>query len=125
MEVLTKQESLESIIFTCILAGITSLVVNLILNADICLEIVGEFIGFIKRKKESVHFWIWQKTHKELSQEILSKEPTYELPGKTADEWTALLESWARAAEPSGKRYLEEIESWAEFVAYAYSEREE
>ena len=52
MEVLTKQEFLESII----LASITSLVVNLILNADICLEIVGEFIGFIKRKKESVHF---------------------------------------------------------------------
>ena len=107
MEVLIKQEFLESIIFTCILASITSLVVNLILNADICLEIVGEFIGFIKRKKESVHFWIWQKTHKEPTQEILSKEPTYELPGKTSDEWAALLESWA------------------ESIAYAYSEREE
>lgn len=123
MEVLTKQEFLESII----LASITSLVVNLILNADICLEIVGEFIGFIKRKKESVHFWIWQKTRKdkELIQEILSKEPTYELPGKTADEISASLKSWARAAEPSGKIYLEGIESWAESITYDYSEREE
>ena len=116
----------QFIIFNCMLPFIVSFVVTCILHADMCLDIVGDFIWFIKRKKESVHFWIWQKTHKdELIQKILNKEPTYEIPGWIADEVNERLKSWAMAIEDIGETYREGIESWAESVAHAYSEREE
>lgn len=106
MEVLTKQEFFEFIIFNCMLPFIISFVVSCILNADMCLEIVGEIVyWFNKRVIEPVRFWIWKKTHK--------------------DEVEAALESWARAIESTGKMYREGIESWAESIAHAHSEREE
>lgn len=86
LEILTKQEFLEFIISTCIL----SFVFTLIFNADICLEIVGEFIGFIfKRAKESVH-WIWKKMHKK--DDLIQRLPTHEPWGWTADEVSEALE---------------------------------
>lgn len=77
---------------------IVSFVVTCILHADMCLDIVSDFIWFIKRKKESVHFWIWQKTHK--------------------DEVNERLKSWAMAIEDIGETYREGIESWAEAIAH-------
>ena len=121
-----KLEVLQFIIFNCMLPFIISFVVTCILNADMCLDIVGDFIWFIKEKKESVHFWIWQKTHKdELIQKILNKEPTYEIPGWTADEVNERLKSWAMAIEDIGETYREGIESWGEALVYVHSEREE
>lgn len=123
----------QFIIFNCMLPFIISFVVSCILNADMCLEIVGEIVyWFNKRVIEPVRFWIWKKTHKDeliqiqaQVQEMLSKEPTYELPDWKVDEVSAALESWARAIESTGKIYREGIESWAESIAHAYSERKE
>lgn len=126
-------EVCQFIIFNCMLPFIISFVVSCILNADMCLEIVGEIVyWFNKRVIEPVRFWIWKKTHKDeliqiqaQVQEMLSKEPTYGLPGWKTDEVNTALKSWVRAAESTGKMYREEIESWAESIAYAYSDREE
>ena len=126
-------EVLKFIISTCMLASIAALVATLILNVDIYLEIVGEIVyWFNKRVIEPVRFWIWKKTHKDELikiqievQEMQSKEPTYELPGWKADEVSATLKSWAMADESIGKMYREGIESWAESIAYAHSDREE
>lgn len=112
----------QFIIFNCMLPFIISFVVSCILNADICLEIVGEIVyWFNKRVIEPVRFWIWKKTHKD---ELIQIQ-AYELPGWKADEVNAALESWVRATESTGKMYREGIESWAESIAHAYSEREE
>ena len=101
MEVFIKQEFLEFIISTCIL----SFVFTLIFNADICLEIVGESIGFIfKRAKESVH-WIWKKMHKK--DDLIQRLPTHEPWGWTADEVSEALE-WVAYEETSKYKAYEE-----------------
>ena len=126
-------EVCQFIIFNCMLPFIISFVVSCILNADMCLEIVGEIVyWFNKRVIEPVRFWIWEKTHKDeliqiqaQAQEMLSKEPTYELPGWTLDELSAALKSWVMALDSIGELQREEMDSWAKFIAHSYNEREE
>lgn len=122
-----RMEVLKFIIFNCMLPFIISFVVSCILNADMCLEIVGEIVyWFNKRVIEPVRFWIWKKTHKDeliQIQKMPSKEPTYELPDWKADEVNAALKSWVMALDNVGEMYRKGIESWAKSITH--SEREE
>lgn len=122
-------EVCQFIIFNCMLPFIISFVVSCILNADMCLEIVGEIVyWFNKRVIEPVRFWIWEKTHKDeliQIQKMPSKEPTYELPGWKTDEVDAALKSWVMALDSIGELQREEMDAWAKFIAHSYNEREE